>query len=159
MADQADPLTELLYIIDEMRETTNLIRVQETLREGHRPWWRTFLFAFIRTGRDASADLAVQYLGENIDRARDHWREALRMLGELRSHSTTDDFVMLLDRELQSAGLNDVLPRLAHDAIPGPRKQAGEHLSAVVDTIRRCTQLVLGARNQLTLQRMRDAES
>lgn len=150
-------VTELAYVIDEMRETTNLLRVQETLREGHRPWWRNFFFAFFRTGREASADLAIQYLGENIDRARDHWREALRLLSELRASSPSDDFV-LLDRELQNAGLNDVLPRLGHDVIPGPRREAAVHLSAVVDTIRECAQLAVSTRNRLVLQRMRETE-
>jgi hypothetical protein len=144
--------TALSYIIDEMRETTNLLRVQETLQEGHRPWWRNFVFAFIRVGREANADLAVQYLGENIDRARDHWREALRLIDQL----LDDDFGELLSHELNDAGVRSVMPRLAHDQIPGPRKEAAAHLADVVSTIRGCTQIVVNARNQLTLRKMRE---
>ena len=143
---------QLSYVIDEMRETTNLLRVQETLQEGHRPWWRNFLFAFIRVGREATADLAVQYLGENIDRARDHWREALRIVDEMLG----DEFGEQLSRDLNDAGFRSVMPRLAHDRIPGPRKDAAAHLTDVVSTIRVCSQLVVNARNQLTLRKLRE---
>jgi hypothetical protein len=155
-ANGPQPLIALVYVLDEMRETTNLLRVHEVLQEGHRPWWRNVVFGFIRVGREATADQAMQYLGENIDRARDHWREALRLLAELRTTAADDDFFVLLDRELDAAGVSSVLPRLAHDAIPGPRKEAAAYLVKVVETIRDCTQLISNARNRLTLQRMRE---
>lgn len=145
----------LAYIIDEMRETTNLLRVQEVVQDGDWPWWRNLFFAVFRVGREATADLAVQYLGENIDRAREHWREALRLVDQL----LDDDIGALLSRELNDAGLRSVMPRLAHDRIPGPRKEAAAHLADVVSTIRQCTQVVVNTRNQLTLRKLRESDS
>lgn len=147
----AEPAT-LAQIIDEMRETTNLLRVQEVVKEGEAPWWRNLFFSVFRLGREVTADLAIQYLGENIDRARDHWREALRLVDQL----LDDDFGELLSRELNDAGIRSVMPRLAHDRIPIPRKEAAAHLADVVSTIRACTQLLVNARNQLMLRKLRE---
>ena len=158
MNDEApsDALTMLVYALDEMRETTTLLPVAEVSRGQNRPWWRNLFWGFARSRAEITAGLAVQYLGENIDRARAHWREALTLLADLqRTHATNEVVVTLID-ELRGAGLDTVLPRLQHDAIPHPIAKTAVHLTAVVDTIRACQRLSVAARSKLLLQQVRD---
>ncbi len=158
MTDEApsDVLTMLVYAVDEMRETTTLLPVAEVSRGQNRPWWRNLFWGFARSRAEITAGLAVQYLGENIDRARAHWREALTLLADLqRTHATNEVVVTLID-ELRGAGLDTVLPRLQHDAIPHPIAKTAVHLTAVVDTIRACQRLSVAARSKLLLQQVRD---
>ena len=158
MTDEApsDALTMLVYAVDEMRETTTLLPVAEVSRGQNRPWWRNLFWGFARSRAEITAGLAVQYLGENIDRARAHWREALTLLADLqRTHATNEVVVTLID-ELRGAGLDTVLPRLQHDAIPHPIAKTAVHLTAVVDTIRACQRLSVAARSKLLLQQVRD---
>lgn len=158
MNDEApsDALTMLVYALDEMRETTTLLPVAEVSRSQNRPWWRNLFWGFARSRAEITAGLAVQYLGENIDRARAHWREALTQLLDLqRAHATNEVVVALID-DLRGAGLDTVLPRLQHDAIPHPIAKTAAHLTAVVETIRSCQRLAVTARSKLLLHRMRD---
>ena len=158
MTDEApsDVLTMLVYAVDEMRETTTLLPVAEVSRGQNRPWWRNLFWGFARSRAEITAGLAVQYLGENIDRARAHWREALTLLADLqRTHATNEVVVTLID-ELRGAGLDTVLPRLQYDAIPHPIAKTAVHLTAVVDTIRACQRLSVAARSKLLLQQVRD---
>jgi hypothetical protein len=144
----------LTYALDEMRETTNLLRIADLTRSTSRPWWRKVFFAFARSRAEVSAGFAVQYLGENIDRARDHWREALSLLAglHLAPHDSSSVVGELLE-QLHGAGVDDVLARLRHDAIPHPFADAAAHLTKVIGTIRDCDRVVLGALSQLMLKR------
>jgi hypothetical protein len=149
-------LSLLDYLLDEVRATAGLLRVADLARKVRRPWWRNVAFGLARTPTEVSADLGVQYLGQNIDRARDHWRGALVHCDELRETFPTNGIVVALVEKLENAGSGDVLSKLQHDVIPGPIADAAVQLSAVVDTIRECDRLVVAARNRLMLQRMRD---
>ena len=152
----SDALTMLVYALDEMRETTTLLPVAEVSRSQHRPWWRNLFFGFARSKAEVSAGLAVQYLGENIDRARAHWREALSLLGDLQRTHPTNEVVVALLADMRAVGLDDVLGQLQHDAIPQPIAKTAVHLAGVVETIRNCQRLAVAARSKLLLQRMRD---
>jgi hypothetical protein len=153
---QRDAVTILVYALDEMRETTSLLPDKDLSRATTRPWWRNVFFGMIRSKAEVNAGLSVQYLGENIDRARGHWREALSLIHELQHAHHDNAEVSLLVEDLQIAGLYDVLPQLQHDAIPHPLAKTAAHLSAVVATIRHCDDIALKARSQLLLQRMRN---
>lgn len=151
-----DALTLMTLALDEMRETATLLPVAEAGRSLHRPWWRNVVFGFARSKAEVTAGLAVQYLGENIDRARDHWREALALLDQLQRAHSDDDLVVVLGQELDIAGLDDVLPKLQHSAIPQPIAKTAVHLADVVATIRHCDHAIVKARSKLTIQRMRN---
>ena len=153
-AQPADLVAMLTHILDESRETISLLPVQEAGRSLHRSRWRNVFFGFASSKAEITAGLAVQYLGENIDRARDHWREALSSLAELQRVHGGNEIVASLGDQLRVAGVNDVLGRLQHDAIPGPIAKTAVHLEGVVATIRDCNRIVLDARNKLALQRM-----
>jgi hypothetical protein len=155
-AAQRDAVTLLVYALDEMRETTSLLPDKDLSRATKRPWWRNVFFGVIRSKAEVSAGLSVQYLGENIDRARGHWREALSLIHELQHAHHDNAEVSLLVEDLQIAGLYDVLPQLQHDAIPQPLAKTTAHLSAVVATIRHCDDITLKARSKLLLQQMRN---
>lgn len=155
-AQPAGALTLLTYALDEMRETTTLLPVAEVSRSLHRSRWRNLFFGFARSNAEISAGLAVQYLGENIDRARDHWREALSLLSDLQRDHGGNEVVMQLGRQLDTAGFSDVLGKLQHHAIPHPVAKTAAHLEGVVSIIRECDRLALDARNKLTRRRMRN---
>jgi hypothetical protein len=150
-----DAPTLLVYALDEMRETVALLPVTGLVRSTTRPWWRNVFFGFARSKAEVGAGLAVQYLGENIDRARAHWREVLSLINQLEHAHRDDAVVSHLVEDLRVAGLDDVLPHLQHDAIPHPLAKTAAHLSAVVDTIRHCDDITLKAHSKLLLQRMR----
>jgi hypothetical protein len=155
-ATQRDAVTLLVYALDEMRETTSLLPDKDLSRATTRPWWRNVFLGTIRSKAEVSAGLSVQYLGENIDRARGHWREALSLIHELQHAHHDNEEVSLLVADLQIAGLYDILPQLQHDAIPHPLAKTAAHLSTVVATIRQCDDIALKARSKLLLQRMRN---
>jgi hypothetical protein len=151
-----DALVTLAYALDEMRETTSLLPVAEASRSLNRSKARNVFFAFARSRAEVTAGFALQYLDENLDRARNHWREALSSFDDLRRTHGDNELVATLETDLRNAGLEGVLARLAQDAIPRPMKKTAVHLAAVVDTIRNCEHLAAAARTQLTLQRMRN---
>src|SRR3954452_14049070 len=63
-------LTQLTEVLDEMRETTNLLPAAELSRTSQRRGWRKFLYGFARSRGEISAGFAMQYLTENLGRAR-----------------------------------------------------------------------------------------
>mgnify|MGYP001793232722 CR=1 FL=1 len=132
------------------------LRIADLARSSRRPWWRNLAFGLVRTPTEVRADLGVQYLGHNIHRARDHWRQALAHRDELHRLVATNDVINRLGEELHGAFMDEVLPELQHDAIPYPIAQAATHLARVVEWIRECDRLVVSARNRLMLQRMGD---
>ena len=146
-------LTWLTEVLDEMRETRNLLPAAELTRTSQRRGWRKVVYAFARSRGEISAGYAMQYLTENTARARDHWRETLVALAEI---ERAGEQLALLSEDLRAAGVDEVLPRLRSDAIPYATAQAATHLSEVVATIRDCEELVVAARNRLVLQRSRD---
>ena len=159
-APASDVLTLLAYALDEMRETTSLLPDKDLSRATTRPWWRNVIFGFFvgmaRSKAEVGAGQSLQYLGENIDRARDHWREAMSHLRELRSEHSNNELVIALLADLSGAGVDGVLPRLQHDAIPRPLAKTTAHLADVIATIRNCHDLILKARSKLMLQQMRE---
>jgi hypothetical protein len=157
-AGPSDPVGMLVYALDEMRETTSLLPVAEVGRSLHRSPVRNLFFGFARSKAEVSAGLAVQYLAENVDRAREHWRDALTLLDDLQIVHRSNEVVAKLGEQLQAAGVSGVLGRLQHDAIPRPIAKTAVHLEAVVATIRDCEHFVLDARNTLTLERMRNEQ-
>ena len=157
MGEPAAPtsLSLIDYLLDEIRATSSLLRVADLARGARRPWWRSFVFGLIRTPTEVSADLGLLYVGQNIDRARDHWREALAHCEQLKALLPESDVIRRLDQQLSEAGLHRVIAQLQHDAIPSPVKQMAVHLATVVDSIRECDRLVVEARSRLLLERMR----
>lgn len=151
-----DALVTLSYALDEMRETTSLLPVAEASRSLQRSKARNFFFAFARSRAEVTAGFAVQYLDENLDRARRHWREALSSFDDLRRTHGDSVVVLQLDEQLRAAGLEGVLQQLQHDAVPRPISKTALHLAAVVETIRNCEHVAAAARTQLTLERMRN---
>jgi len=149
-------LTRFEEVLDEMRETTNLLPAAELSRTSQRRGWRKVVYGFARSRAELSAGFAMQYLTENTGRARDHWCEALSVLGEIDAACGGDDVIARMNEDLRAAGLDQVLPRLRPDAIPYATADAAVHLSAVVATIRDCAQVAVTARNRLALQRLRD---
>jgi hypothetical protein len=158
MSEESAPsaFTLLDYLLDEIRETSGLLRVADLARAGQRPWWRTFTLGLIRTPTEVTADLGLLYVGQNIDRARDRWREALSICNQLAMAAPSSEVLMRLDKQLAEAGLHEVLAQLQHDAMPSPVKEMNVHLAGVVDKIRECGRLVVAARSRLMLERMRD---
>src|SRR3954447_14097432 len=76
-------LTQLGEVLDEMRETTSLLPAAELSRTWQRRGWRKFAYGFARSRGEISSGFAMQYLTENIGRARDHWGDAVAMLSEI----------------------------------------------------------------------------
>ena len=150
-----DAITLLATAIDEMRETTGLLPVTEASRSLNRSWWRNIVMLLARSRAEVGAGNTLQYLADNVDRAQQHWREALLSIGELQRLHSDREVVAALGAQLQDAGLSDVLAQLEIDAIPRPTAKAAVHLAAVVNTIHDCENLAVTARSKLNLQRMR----
>src|SRR4051812_2184811 len=149
-------LTRLTEVLDEMRETTSLLPAAELSRTWQRRGWRKFAYGFARSRGEISSGFAMQYLTENIGRARDHWGDAVAMLSEIERAGADRELLKRLIEDLTAAGVDEVLPRLRPDAVPYATSAAATHLSLVVATIRDCEHVVIGARNQLALQQLRD---
>src|SRR3954468_2369179 len=109
-------LTRLTEVLDEMRETTNLLPAAELSRTSQRRGWRKFAYGFARSRGEISSGFAMQYLTENLARARDHWSDALSTLSEIAG--AEPDLVARLTDDLQAAGVDEVLPQLRPDALP-----------------------------------------
>ena len=97
----------------------------------------------------------MQYLGDNIGRARAHWREALSALADLQRLHSDNEAIAELGAATAGRRMDSVLPRLELEAIPRPTNKAAIHLAAVVETIHDCEHLAATARTKLNLQRMR----
>jgi hypothetical protein len=158
MADArpSDAVALLVHALDEMSETVSLLPVAEASRSLNRSRVRNVFFAFARSRAEVNAGYAMQYLDENVARARAHWREALYLFNELQHAHHDNKVVAALDEDIGKAGLHEVLPRLQPEAIPSPINKTAVHLAAVVETIRDCQHLAVTARNTLTLQRIRN---
>lgn len=156
-AGTPDALTLLVTAIDEMRETTSLLPVTEASRSLNRSRKHNFAMLLARSFRssEVNAGNSLQYLADNVERAREHWREALSAHDDLQRLHGDNVIVAALVEQLSGAGLESVLPRLDLGAIPRPTNKAAVHLAAVVDTIHNCEHLAATARSKLNLQQTR----
>ena len=152
-------VTLLTYMLDENREARELLVISHAgLADRAIGGWRRI--GSVLTTRDRFlAGLGAQYLGENLRRARDHWQQGLGYFAELSASAGADETVRLLAEALRQAGWREVLDELDDDVVPRPRRQAADHLLAVTHRMSECDRLVVGARSQLMLQRMRDDQS
>jgi hypothetical protein len=148
------PLVLLTLLADEMHETISLLRVVDAAT-ANRSRWRRATGGLLRTGQDVVAGMAMQYLGDNVDRARDHWIEVLRMAGEVRRRAAHDEDLRHLGEQLDARGVDGVLAKLHLPNIPGPTRKAVPYLRGVTDQIRDCLHPVQEAARRLTLQRIR----
>ncbi len=150
-----EPIMMLTYALDESREARELLLMSHAGLADRNQRWRQRVGSIAGARDQFMAGLAAQYLGENLYRAREHWRSYVRCCADL-SANTTDETIRLLVVELHEAGLDAVDSLLADDTVPRQRKQAAVHLNDVLNRIAECDRLIITARIQLMLRRMRD---
>lgn len=153
-ATAAEIVTLLTYALDENRESRELVRVSHAGLVHRSAGLRRRLDAVIRTTNGFAAGQAVQYLRENLERARDHWRTGQAHLAELHAAHPDNERVQVLQDELCRAGMSEIEPLLSIDAVPPGRKRAATHLGAVLSRMTECDQIVSSARGELMLRRM-----
>ncbi|MEY2581082.1 MAG: hypothetical protein QOE09_931 [Ilumatobacteraceae bacterium] len=159
MTDDTTPseiVTLLTYVLDENREARELVRMSHSGLVHRSIGLRRRLDAVIRTRGGFAAGQAVQYLGENLERARDHWRTSLAHLAELQASYPDNERVQVVHEELRRVGVQEIEPLLALDALPPGRTRAAAHLEAVLTRMSDCDQAVAGVRSELMLQKMRN---
>ena len=144
----------LTLAADEMRETRELLRIID-VATAKRPWWRTLVLFAVSDQQQVVGGMAFQYLADNIERATEHWSEALAHLDQLVAAAPE---LAHLRADLRAAGLDTVLPRLHPDAVPIPLKPAATHLVAVGDTIRDCVQVLVAVKQGFVLGQLRATE-
>jgi hypothetical protein len=149
-------VTLLTYILDENRESLELVRLSHAGLVHRSIGLRRRLDAVIRTADGFAAGQAVQYLRENLGRARQHWRTGLEHLAELHAAYPNDERVQLLYHQLRQAGVSEIAPLLSLDAVPRGRNRAAAHLDAVLSRMSDCDNVVASARSELTLRNMRN---
>ncbi|MGZ6987137.1 MAG: hypothetical protein ACXVKP_19740 [Ilumatobacteraceae bacterium] len=154
-APHVEPIMLLTYALDESREARELLLMSHAGLTGRSKRWRQRVGSIAGARDQFMAGLAAQYLGENLYRAREHWRSYVQCCADLGAHNDTDE-MRLLVAELHEAGLDAVVSQLADDNVPRQRKQAAEHLSAVMNRMADCDRLIIATRIQLMLRRMRD---
>ena len=148
-------LTLLAYAIDEIRETRDLLRVSLAGLARRRGW--RHLFGWVVGTRDVlTAGLAVQYLADNLARARDHWRAELGYLADLCAAADTSPLLRRLADDLEHAGVDHIMAKLGDDAVPRDRPRAAAHLEDTLRRMSECERILTEARNALMLQRMGD---
>ena len=149
-------VTLLTYVLDENRESRELVRLSHGGFVHRSIGLRRRLDAVIRTTDGFAAGQAVQYLGENLGRARQHWRTGLAHLAELYASYGNNERVQLLEDGLRRAGVSEIESLLSIDAVPRGRKRAAAHLEAVLSRMSDCDNVVAGARSELALQKLRN---
>jgi len=153
----ADPITLMTYALDESREARELLVMSHAGLAGRNQRWRQRVGAITGARDQFMASLAAQYLGENLYRAREHWRSYMQCCADLGADGDSDE-IRLLVVALREAGLDDVVAQLADASVPRQRKLAAEHLGAVMTRMSECDRLIIAARVRLMLRRMRDAD-
>ena len=149
-------VTLLTYVLDEHRESRELVRLSHAGLVHRSMGLRRRLDAVIRTTDGFAAGQAVQYLRENLGRAREHWRTGLAHLVELQETYPNNVRVQALQAELRRAGVSEIESLLSPDAVPRGRKRAAAHLEAVLSRMSDCDNAVASIRSELTLRNMRD---
>jgi hypothetical protein len=155
-ATSPEIVTLLTYILDENRESRELVRLSHAGLVHRSIGMRRRLDAVIRTADGFAAGQAVQYLRENLGRARQHWRTGLAHLAELHAAYPDNEQVQVLQDELRQAGVSEIESLLSLDAVPRGRKRAAAHLDAVLSRMSDCDNVVASARSELTLRNMRN---
>jgi hypothetical protein len=155
-ATTAEIVTLLTYILDENRESRELVRLSHAGLVHRSMGLRRRLDVVIRTADGFAAGQAVQYLRENLGRARQHWRTGLAHLAELHAAYPNNERVQVLQDELRQAGVSEIESLLSLDAVPRGRKRAAAHLDAVLSRMSDCDNVVASARSELTLRKMRN---
>ena len=148
----------MTYALDESREARELLVMSQAGLAGRNQRWRQRVGSIAGARDQFMASLAAQYLGENLYRAREHWRSYVQCCADLGASGDTDDNIRLLVMELREAGLDAVVAQLADDSVPRQRKLAAAHLGAVMNSMSACDRLIIAARVRLMLRRMRDAD-
>ena len=143
----------LTLLADEMRETLVLVGVLDAAQPRRSRWKRAF-FTFLPSGQDVIGVQAVRYLDDNLERARDHWHEAVALVARIAVEG--DDVLATVPAELADAGLGEVEPALRPDVVPRPVKEAAPHLRVVTRRIRDCLQVVTQAQQRVVLRTVRD---
>ncbi len=149
-------VTLLTYVLDENRESRELVRLSHAGLVHRSIGVRRRLDAVIRTTDGFAAGQAVQYLRENLGRARQHWRTGLAHLAELYAAYPNNERVQVLQDELRQAGVSEIEPLLSRDAVPRGRKRAAAHLEAVLSRMSDCDNAVASVRSELTLRNIRN---
>jgi hypothetical protein len=158
MSDSPPPdlVVMLTYILDESREARDLVRISQAGLARRSQGWRETFGQTVRTGKGIASGLSTQYLGENMFRARAHWRAGMGYIRDVVAVASANENLRLIEDELRRAGVDEVMPKLAHEAIPYDRKKAATHLQAVLDQMSDCDDIIVKARSKLLLRRMRD---
>ena len=150
------PITLMTYALDESREARELLMMSHAGLTDRSRRWRQRVGSIAGARDQFMAGLAAQYLGENLYRAREHWRSYVQCCADLGASNESDDHIRLLVMELREAGLDAVVAELADDSVPRQRKLAAEYLGAVMNRMSECDRLIIAARVRLMLRRMRD---
>ncbi len=146
----------MTYALDESREARELLLMSHAGLTGRSKRLRQRVGSLAGARDQFMAGLAAQYLGENLYRAREHWRSYVQCCADLGANSDTEEAIRLLMVALHETGLDVVVSQLADDVVPRQRKQAAAHLSAVMNRMAECDRLIIAARIELMLRRMRD---
>ena len=158
MVDDAAPSPTLLVTlaIDEITECLQLIRFGPSAGEPKRPWWRA---GFVRTRAQVVADHRLMYLNENVERARDHWREVLLTVARIDAAGLDNEVLRHLVGELRDGGIDAMAAKLQRSALANAVPRVVAHLDAVAQQMAGYKGLMVKARNQLSLQAMRDGRA
>lgn len=147
---------ELVYLGDEIRETSSLIQLGDYVASWKHGGLATRFGLFGASGRRTRGGQGIQYLGENLDRARGHWHRALGHCDALRAAGNEVPLVVELLGQLDEAGIGAVLPALQQDAVPGKAELAAVHLGEVSRVLSACSAHVTRTSTRLSLDRRRD---
>ena len=151
-----DFVAMLTYILDESREARDLVRISQAGLARRSQGWRETFGQSVRTGKGITSGLSTQYLGENMFRARAHWSAGLGYIQDVVAFGSANENLRPIEDELRRAGVDEVMSRLADEAIPHDRKRAATHLQAVLNQMSDCDAIIVKARSKLLLQRIRD---
>jgi hypothetical protein len=145
MIDPAAFRREMVYALDEMRETTRLLRPaadafqKRATRRDQSPWWSLWwsvwspLLGFARSSEETTNGQVIEYFVDNLGRARGHWRAAL---------AHVDGLEPSLRSELIDVGVERVDGGLHTTAVPLGNHQTAAHLKEIIAVIERCIDVV-----------------
>ena len=160
MADDAPTSATLLltYAIDDIAECTQLIRFGPSDRRVNRPWWRALVMGVFRTRAETMAEQRLMYLTENVERARDRWREVLLTVQHMEEAGRDDEVLRRLAVELRNGGIDDVAHQLRRSELANEVQKVIAHLEGVADQMVVCKGMMVKARNLLSLQKLREGD-
>jgi hypothetical protein len=156
----SDPSAMMLltYALDEDREARDLVRLSHAGLARRPQGWRDRFGAAVATRDGFVAGLTVQYLTENLRRARTHWSECVAYVLQLTRSGQDEDLVLPMAASLQRAGLDSIVDDLAVSAVPTERKAAAAYLDAVLSRMSECDRILAATRSRLLLERVRDEQ-